>query len=98
MYLKRNAELVCEVRGQGGAAVEVKWYNESGGQLYTKQANGNSNTYTATATVTYDEWSKGMNWYCEASIEGSIENPTRKSFVKNNSEYMFSDNKTKPQF
>ncbi|CAL8285238.1 unnamed protein product [Boreogadus saida] len=81
MYLENNAELVCKVQSRD--PVEVKWFNESG-EVLSNSTNPSSNTYIATAMIKYDEWSKGMNWYCEASIKDSIEVPTRKDFVKNN--------------
>nr|CAH04752.1 immunoglobulin heavy chain constant region [Melanogrammus aeglefinus] len=83
MYLENNAELVCKVHSSD--PVEVKWFNESG-EVLSKLEKSSSNrpTYIATAKITYDEWSKGMNWYCRAGIKDSIEEPTRKYFSKNN--------------
>ena len=88
MYLENNADLVCKVHSSD--PVEVKWFNESGEVLSVLES-PSSNTYIARTKITYDEWSKGMKWFCEASIKDSIEVPTRKYFVKNNGEYMFPD-------
>uniref|UniRef100_A0A8C5BC97 Ig-like domain-containing protein n=1 Tax=Gadus morhua TaxID=8049 RepID=A0A8C5BC97_GADMO len=81
MYLENNADLVCKVHSSD--PVEVKWFNESGEVLSVLES-PSSNTYIARTKITYDEWSKGMKWFCEASIKDSIEVPTRKNFVKNN--------------
>uniref|UniRef100_A0A8C5AE75 Ig-like domain-containing protein n=1 Tax=Gadus morhua TaxID=8049 RepID=A0A8C5AE75_GADMO len=83
MYLENNADLVCKVHSSD--PVEVKWFNESGEVLSVLES-PSSNTYIARTKITYDEWSKGMKWFCEASIKDSIEVPTRKYFVKNNGE------------
>lgn len=86
MYLNRKAELVCEVHVNGDAAVEFKWCNESDDKPLQKKAKKDANTHTVTATITYEEWSKGMKWYCQAELPNSMEPPTKKFFEKNNGE------------
>ena len=92
MFLEGNAELVCKV--ESSELVELQWFNESGVSVLVMQKsdqipNTPPNTHIAIATITYDEWSKGMNWYCKASIKDSIEPPTKKYFVKNMGEYSY---------
>lgn len=87
MYLQKKADLVCEVRVQGNAAVDVKWYNESDDQPQQQQGKGNPKSVTA--VIHYDEWTRGMNWSCVAVIKDSIHPPVRKYFHKDNGECIF---------
>lgn len=86
MYLKQKAELVCEVNRASG--VGLQWFNESDAPLQQKVVEGK--TTTATVEITYEEWIKGINWSCEASIPNSIDPPIRKNYEKKNGECMFS--------
>lgn len=88
MYLKRRAELVCEVTVTGIAEVEVFWHNESDNRPMQRKGNGKGNgkVKSSTATISYQEWSEGMKWYCEATIKDSYKPPVRKYFEKTNGE------------
>ena len=86
MYLENKADLVCEVKSSGPVEM-VKWFNKSGGEVLLKKNHESPppNTYIATAEITYDEWTNGMTWYCEA--KDSMQKPTKKYFEKINGEY-----------
>ncbi|KAG7270701.1 hypothetical protein CRUP_005368 [Coryphaenoides rupestris] len=89
---KKKAALICEVTVQGIADLDVAWYNESDNKPLQTLSNGKKTT--TTATITYDEWSKGMKWYCSAAIKDSITPPKRKSFEKINVERVVAPNIT----
>lgn len=90
MFFNRKTEVVCEVLQILGTIESVKWEDQDGNEILNKSETESyrdgTRLISVAVDVVYQEWSKGLQYYCVV-VHKDLINSVKAPFMRQNGKH-----------